>query len=276
MSLKRSIKLLLLLLSSSFILAGCNTFEPFDTGLTNKNHEDKIHEANLALDSGKFAEALELFELVSNEGTNSDEVIRGKANSKAGLAGFSLLQAMNLIQNSTGPADNSSAVFRASQIITDTEKAIEATKEMKTLASPTKQDKLGRSFLVALLATQKLLQKYDTNLNKRLDSNDKISFTTNDNKTDKWSALYSNLSAESLSLEQSFLDMAQAFDNRGEQWTLVSPINGILYKGNFTPANRSAILAVGDMAEKLQLIDAYFDKSESLFKQTIISLDGAN
>jgi len=129
-----------------------------------------------------------------------------------------------------------------------------------------------------LSAAKTLLAKYDTNLNQKLDTPDQIDFDTNDGKTLTWSQLYTRLTSagSAWSLEKAFLELAEAFNGRGTDWVLISPVNGVSRSGTYTPANRSTILAVGALASSLKMANAWFDKSESEFKTMLLNLDGAS
>lgn len=262
----------------SLFLSGCNAFEAFDGELAERDSQALIDEGNLKLAAAAYPQALDLFERAMVNGGSGDAAYRGRASAKAGLAGFNMFTVLDRLQNGTSPTDSSAIIFSAAKLINDLKLLDEAIEDMSRLASPGSDDLLFRSLMSTLSAAKTLLAKYDTNLNKKLDSPDQINFTTNDGKTMAWSLLYTRLSSadSAWSLEKAFLELAEAFNGRGTDWVLISPLNGVSRSGSYTPANRSTILAVGSLASSLKTANAWFDKSESEFKNMLLNLDGAS
>lgn len=257
-------------------ITGCNAFESFDHAARDSDHSALESEARLILNAGEYTQALEIYQRIIEEGTTSDAVLRGRAYSWAGLAGFNMLAALDRLQNSLLPADSPAIVFNASAMITDSAKLKKAVDDLNRLMQPTKDDLLLRSMLVSFLACHKLLEKYDTNYSGRLDAPDQIGFNTKDDKTMAWPDLYAMLTAENAeySLEKAFVDMANALNGRGTDWILITPIAGRRISGLYTSANRNMILAIGNFAHVLQTANGWYDISETNFSQTILGLDG--
>ncbi len=262
----------------SLFLSGCNAFEAFDGELDERNSQALIDEGNLKLAAADYTHALDLFERAMVNGDSGDGAYRGRASAKAGLAGFNMFTVLDRLQNGTSPTDSSAIIFPAAKLIKNLDLLDEAIDDMSRLTSPGNDDLLFRSLMSTLSAAKILLAKYDTNLNQKLDTPDQIDFDTNDGKTLTWPQLYTRLSSpgSAWSLEKAFLEMTEAFDGRGTDWVLISPVNGVSRSGTYTPANRSTILAVGNLATSLKTANAWFDKSESEFKTMLLNLDGAS
>ena len=126
------------------------------------------------------------------------------------------------------------------------------------------------------MACHRLVEKYDTNYNKRLDSIDEVDFDTNDDKTDNWKQLFNDLtqSPSHQSLELATNNAAIALSGRGSPWTFISPIEGTKIQGNYSQANRHTVIAIINLADSLELANEYFEKNETQFKATILMLDG--
>ncbi len=270
--------LIALLVVLSIFMSGCNAFEAFDQELNERDNRALIDEGNLKLAAADFSNALDLFERAIKEGGGSDAAYRGRASARAGLAGFNMFAVLDRLQNSTMPTDSAAVVFSAARLITSLTTLDEAIEDMHLLAAPGNDDMLFRSLMTSLSAAATLLQKYDTNLNRRLDTPDQIDFDTNDAKTSDWPTLYQRLTAagSTRSLEKAHIELTRAFDGRGTAWTTLSPIDGKSRTGTYTPANRSTITAVGDLATRLKNANDWFGNSESEFKAALMGLDGAN
>ncbi len=274
---KKSFLAFVLLLTAT-LLGGCNAFEAIDSNMTDRSQEDRLSKASLSLDAGNFELALEDYDLLYNEGYVTADLLRGRAYANAGLGGFRLATALNSLQNRTdGPLDNSTALFTMQNLINDPKRVESAISDLSKIPQPNASDKSFYAILTSAYACHQLVKKYDTNFNKRLDKFDEIDFDTNDSKTELWGSLFSRLTATSgeQSLEVAFISLAQGFEGRGDSWLMISPIQGTRIRGLYTPANRSSILAIGDLADKLEVANVYFNRDANLFKQTLISLDGA-
>lgn len=258
-------------------ITGCNAFESFDHAVNDSDHSALESEASLILGAGEYSQSLEIYQRIIEEGSTSDSALRGRAQSRAGLAGFNMLTALDRLQNSPLPADSPAIIFNASQMINDMGKLKNAVDDLNRLMRPTKDDLLLRSMLISFLACHKLLEKYDTNYSGRLDTPDKIGFSTRDDKTMPWPEFYAMLTAENAeySLEKAFVEMANALNGRGTDWVLITPIGGRRISGLYTSANRGMILAVGNFAEMLQTANSWYNASEVNFSQAILGLDGA-
>ncbi|HPW57589.1 MAG TPA: hypothetical protein PLK58_03040 [Candidatus Rifleibacterium sp.] len=278
MTSRHSLLALAVLAVLSLFLSGCNAFEAFDGELDARNSQALIDEGNLKLAAADYTHALDLFERAMVNGDSGDEAYRGRASAKAGLAGFNMFTVLDRLQNGTSPTDSSAIIFSAAKLIKDLKLLDEAIDDMSRLADPRSDDLLFRSLMSTLSAAKTLLAKYDTNLNQKLDTPDQIDFDTNDGKSLTWSQLYARLTSagSAWSLEKAFLELAEAFNGRGTDWVLISPVNGASRSGTYTPANRSTILAVGALTSSLKTANAWFDKSESEFKTMLLNLDGAS
>lgn len=278
MSSRKSWRALPALIAISLLITGCNAFEAFDRSQSKGDFAARLGEAKLELASANYANALDRFDRIITENGSNDETWRGRAASQAGLAGFNMLAVMDRLQNDALVPDSAAVFFSASRLIKDTVLLNKAIDDMNRLAAPTSEDKLFRSLMACLSACKAILSKYDTNLSGKLDTPDQISFTTRDDKTSKWPALFTQLTSTSsaYSLEKAYIELSHAFDGRGTAWVTISPLQSISYTGQYTPANRSTILAAGSLAEALKEINAWFDNSEDQFKSKLLLLDGAN
>ncbi len=267
-----------LLVMLSLFITGCNAFEAFDGELDSRGYQALVDEGNLKLAAADYANALDLFERAMSEGETGDESYRGRASARAGLAGFNMFAVLGRLQNEAVPTDSAAVIFSAASLIKDLAFLDKAIEDMNRLVAPGNDDLLFRSLMAALSAAKTLLQKYDTNLNQKLDTPDQIDFDTNDAKTLVWSQLYQRLSAEtsSWSLEKAYIELTKAFDGRGTTWITLSPIQGISHSGDYTPANRSTIAALGSLATSLKTGNAWFGNSETEFKTLLMALDGTN
>jgi hypothetical protein len=275
---RNTILLVAMLTALSVFISGCNAFEAFDGEINGRDSLGLIDKGNLKLASADYAGALDLFERAISEGGAGDAGNRGRASALAGLAGFNMFSVLDRLQNEATPTDSSAVFFSAARLITNLEMLDEAIEDMNRLMEPANDDLLFRSLMATLSAAKTLLQKYDTNLNRKLDTPDQIDFDTNDGKTATWQQLYQRLTSETSawSLEKAFLELAQSLDGRGTEWIMLSPVRGINRSGTYTPANRSTIIAVGNFANHLKNADAWFEKSEIEFKNQLMALDGSN
>lgn len=266
------------IIAIALFVSGCNAFEAFDRSQNKGDFAAKLGEARLELASGNYANALDRYDRIIADNGSNDDVWRGHAAAQAGLAGFNMFSVLDRLQNGVLVPDTATVFFAASKLIKDPVMLNQAIDDMSRLMTPNSEDKLFRSLLSCLSACKALLTKYDTNLSGKFDAPDQINFSTKDDKTAKWPNLYALLtSADSAySLEKAFIELTQAFDGRGSQWTTVSPMQGTTHSGTYTPANRNTILAIGNFIEDLKEINAWYDKSETSFKTKLMALDGAN
>ena len=263
---------------ASALTVGCNSFEAVNQSLNETDRTTLVNEGNIALDEGRFAGALELFERAATKGGANDECLRGRASALAGLGGFDLFTVLDIMQNSTIPGDSPGTIFAAAKVVKDREKIDEAVSDLWQLSNLNAGDRLLKSLLVSLSAAGEILEKYDTNFNGRLDKYDEIDFDTRDEKTRTWSEIYNELISLNAqrSLELAFENMARALDGRGESWVLISPVQGNRYSGLFSRANRNSVLALVNFVDNLETADVYFENSKTRFKDTIMALDGAD
>lgn len=277
MLLRKPWLLLPVLMLLGIALSGCNAFEAVDRNSNRGDFAARLGEAQLELAAANYANALDRFERIATENGINDDVRRGRASALAGLAGFNMFSVLDRMQNSTIVPDSAEVVFHAAKLITDSKNLGKAIDDMHNLAAPTNEDKLFRSLMAALAACRRIIEKYDTNLSGKLDAPDQITFSTNDSKTDSWPVIFADLTSQTSarSLEKAFIELTHALDNRGSTWVLISPIQGITHTGSYTPANRDMINAVGKLAEALEEINNWFDKSEATFRNLLMSLDGA-
>lgn len=266
------------IIMATVFATGCNSFEAVNQSLNETDRATLVSEGNIALDEGRFAAALELFERAMTKGGANDATLRGRASALAGLAGFDLFSVLDTMQNGTIPGDSPATIFAASAIISDRPKLDEAVADLWQLNSITSNDRLLRSLLAALSAAGEILEKYDTNFNGRLDKYDEIDFDTRDEKTQSWSEIFNELTSLNTqrSLELAFEDMVRAFDGRGESWVFVSPVQGNRYSGTFSRANRNSVLALVNFVDSLEIADVYFENSRTRFKDSLMALDGAD
>lgn len=260
-------------------LTGCNLFDGTDSALHARTDEELIEEGNLALESGDFTAADERFDELLAHGIAQDEVFRGKGETLAGQAGFRFLASLDALQNGVGPYDTAPVCFRCASLVRDRPLMVQGITWMNRLASPDRSDRLARALMKVGVAVRLLLDKYDTNNNRRLDQYDEIDFDTNDGKTPTWPSLYQDLvtgpAADGETLEQAFLDLARGFDGRGDPWVLLSPVAGQTASGTYSASNRATIQAVGDLVERLAAANPYFDVHAASFAAAIRLLDGA-
>lgn len=259
-------------------LSGCNLFDGMDTALKARTDDELIDEGYLALGSGDYTGARETFQTLLGRGNATDQVKQGMAESEAGLAGFRVLSALDIMQNSVGPYDRGALWFKCAALISDIDRLETSAAMMQQVSSPSRTDRLTRGLIPPVIAAKRLLGKYDTNKNGRLDKFDTITFTTNDAKTATWPELYTALISGSntsgTSLEQSFRDLAFGFDGRGDDWTFLTPVSELRLTGKYSESNRATINAVGDLTDRLQAIQPYYGINPASFTALIIELDG--
>ncbi len=268
----------LLLLGLTAFVSGCNLFEAVDESVNTTTATSLVSEGNDKLAEADYATALDRFERAL-EKENSDDAHRGRASAYAGLAGFDMFSALNTLQNGVSAPNSSAAIFDTARKITSLENLNNALSDMSVLNNPTNEDLLFRSIVAPIAAARTILEKYDTNLNKKLDEPDQINFTTNDNKTMAWNAIYQSLSSTNtnLSLEKAYVELTYAFDGRGTTWATMSPFNSVTKSGTYTQANYNTIEAVGNFAQLAKVANEKFSSNaEAAFKIAIMALDGAN
>lgn len=274
----QSWSMLLLLSVASIFFSGCNAFEPIDTSISPRSPQDKLAQAELALEQGDFNLSGELFAALVEAGETDVRVRSGYAESLAGQAGFAVLPFLDAWQNGLGPYDQSGTLFAGISRITDRDKLKQAWRLLATTALPTRADSITRGMIGVVTAVTMLLDKYDTNLNHRLDQADAIDFSTNDTRVASWSTLYRDLisgpSTHGATLESAFLDLAEGFNGNGEDWTFISPVNQVRIAGTYLPCHRRTILAVGDLIERLQTANRYFAQDLAAFSTALRRLDG--
>jgi hypothetical protein len=274
-SLKKTSTILVLILS--LFINGCNLFEAVDNSVNTTTGNDLILDGNERLAEADYATALNRFERALQK-ENSDKARRGRASAYAGLAGFNMFSILNSLQNSIEAPNSSAVVFNAAKNIVSLENLNKAIDDMSVLYEPTNDDLLFRALTASVSAAKTIILKYDTNLNSKLDTPDQINFTTNDNKTQSWEALYINLSSSSspYSLERAYIELTKAFNGRGSSWETMSPFNSVTKSGTYTQANYNTIVAVGDFGLRIKDINLKFNNSVSEFKTAILALDGVN
>ncbi|MBI3038967.1 hypothetical protein HYY75_07960 [bacterium] len=263
----------------SLLFSGCNLFDAVDTTLAARTVDQRVDEGRLALNSGDFPLAKEIFDSLAKEGEGGIETIRGQGEAIAGLGGFSLLSVLDALQNGSGPYDKSPVTFKTAKQTSNRPYLETAVKLLMQNPMPVQSDLIARALMRLVSAVRVLLDKYDTNRNGRLESNDEIDFDTNDKNTPSWVDLYKDLvtgpSSTDSTLEQTFLDLVNGFDGQGATWTFITPVEGRLLTGQYTPSNRATILAVGDLVNRLQAANPVFEVNLSSFSVAIMNLDGA-
>ncbi|HNW33901.1 MAG TPA: hypothetical protein PKM25_03145, partial [Candidatus Ozemobacteraceae bacterium] len=187
-------------------LSGCNLFDGMDTALKARTDDELVDEAYLSLGSGDYAGARDTFQKLLGRGNSTGQVKQGMAESEAGLAGFRVLSVLDIMQNGVGPYDRGALWFKCATMISDIDRLEKAASLMQQVPSPSRTDRLTRGLLPPMIAARRIIEKYDTNKNGRLDPYDRIEFTTNDAKTATWPELYnafiSGASNSGTSLEQ--------------------------------------------------------------------------
>ncbi len=263
------------LLAVTLLVSGCNMFEAIDSSVNTTTANDLISEGNDRLAEADYATALNRFDRALEKGA-PDSARRGRASAYAGLAGFDMFSILNALQNDLLAPNSSSSVFHASKKINSLENLNKAINDMALINEPTNDDLLFRSLLASVSAAKTIQEKYDTNLNSKLDNPDQINFTTNDSKTESWEVLYSKLSssASPYSLEKAYIELSIALSGRGTTWQTMSPFDSITKSGTYTQANYNTIVAVGDFGQRIKDINLKYNNSVSEFKTAIMALDG--
>ncbi len=263
---------------SGLFLSGCNVFDALDTSTSDRSQKDLLNEGNIALESGDFGVANELFSRLYDQGTQTDAVLRGRGEALAGMAGFTVLKILDVLQNGTGPYDKGTIFFRTAYLISDRPGLEAGLSFMMRIGQPDHSDRISRALMKVAVATRLILEKYDTNKNKKLDIYDQIDFDTNDANTPAWPNLFPKLvtgpSSDGSTLEQAFLDLAYGFDGRGDEWTFLSPYGQRRVTGTYTPSARRTITALGDFVDRLEAVNPHFNLNESTFIEGIRNLDG--
>lgn len=273
----KRVSALLLLVFAAF-LNGCNVFEAVDESINTKKASDLVSEGMDKLAEADYSTALDRFERAL-EKENTDDGYRGRASAYAGLAGFDMFSALSTLQNGVSAPNSSSAIFDAARKISNLEYLKKSLDDMNVLQSPTKDDLVFRGIVCPIVVAKTVMEKYDTNLNKKLDNPDQINFSTNDKKTVSWAGLYGDVSSTNAvySLEKAYVELTQAFDGRGQNWVTMSPFNSVTKTGSYTQANFNTIEAVGNFANLMKAAnEKYVNNSVNGFKIAVLALDGAN
>ena len=273
----RKIKYVVMLLLFSSFICGCNMYQALDSSINTTTANDLISEGDGRLAEADYSTALNRFDRAL-EKTNDDRARRGRASAYAGLAGFNMFSVLNRFQNDLAAPNTSAAVFQATKEITSLENLNKAIDDMMLISEPSNDDLLFRALMTSISAAKTILEKYDTNLNSKLDYPDQINFTTNDNKTKTWEHLYANFSSASsqYSIEKAYIELTIALDGRGTTWATMSPFNSVTKSGKYTLANYNIIVAVGDLGLKIKEANIKFNNSASEFKTAIMNLDGVD
>ena len=263
----------LMLLSIATFLTGCNVFDPIDTSLHDRSDLDRITEGNIALESGDFTQALEIFTSAKSEIGQQDSIVRGYAESLAGLAGFRVLSLLSAWQTGIGPFDQAETLFLCRGQISNLDRMKTACTEWRTLQDPERGDRISRGLARTALAIHQILEKYDTNKDKKLSNADYIDFDT----TPDWPTLYADLTSGTQtygSVEDAYLDLVAGLNGRGETWSFISPMTSQKFTGTYTLANRRTIQAIGAFLETLKQANTYYQVNEASFTATLELLDG--
>ncbi|MFZ2955745.1 MAG: hypothetical protein WA705_02465 [Candidatus Ozemobacteraceae bacterium] len=277
----RSVRLLsCIALLTTMFLTGCNMFQGADTSFQNRSDDERLQQAQLALERADYSLALELFGGLLSSGRASNAALRGQGEAMAGMAGFRFLVALDALQNGTGSYDRSPVTFRLLGVGGERNALDEASLHLMGASDPERSDRMTRA-LVRLTAIVKLLiEKYDTNHNHRLDAYDAIDYITNDKITPTWKDLERELlvgpsTMGGATLDTVFIDLFRGFDGRGASWTYITPVSGATLSGTYSNSNRDTILAVGDLTNRLQKAQAVYNVNVLSFADAIRDLDGA-
>ncbi|MBF0503024.1 MAG: hypothetical protein HQM09_23030 [Candidatus Riflebacteria bacterium] len=269
-----------LALLATVFMSGCNTLSGIDTTIEQRTDGEKLREAELALERADYPLSLELFNNLVAAGKADGPALRGQGESMAGIAGFRFLAAMDALQNGTGAYDHSPVTFRLLAVAGSREALDDAVIRLMRAPDPARSDRLTRALIRLTAIVKLLIEKYDTNHNHRLDEFDAIDYTTNDKTTPTWKDIEREcLSGPSTTtgetLENVFVDLFNGFDGRGEKWTFITPILGETLSGTFSNSNRDTVLAVGDLANRLQKAQSAYGVNVASFAAAIRDLDGA-
>ncbi len=277
---RRSMTAWLFVLGAAILLSGCNVFDTIDTSLVTRPVEDRIAEGKLALASGAFGRAMEIFNALHAEGHRSSDVCIGRGEAMAGAAGFNLLTALDILQNGTGPYDHAPVVLGLGRMISDRDLLGKGIAALRESPSVPRADRLARGLWTLAWTARLLLDKFDTNRNGRFDYADQISYTVNDARVMTWPQIYQLLvsgpAATAETLEQAFVDLFEGFNGRGTTWTFLTPVSDTSMTGAFSESNRNTILATGDLVERLKLVNLYYEVNEASFTAAVRDLDGAD
>ncbi|MBF0408112.1 MAG: hypothetical protein HQM10_12195 [Candidatus Riflebacteria bacterium] len=276
---KRLLSWLVIIFTISISLTGCNLFEPVDNVIQELTLEERVAQGKIAMERGEYLKADDIFVRVLAEDPYQLDAIRGHGQAIAGVGGFNMFYCLNVLQNGTGPYDNSIVLFELNALKTQ---ILQLEKSMQWLSKdvfPTPADRITRAFVRLSCIVRSVLEKYDTNHNKKLDSYDEINFSTNANASPDWSefrrqCLYGPASS-GVTLEECFTDLFYGLEGRGASWTFITPISKRNITGVFTEINRSTLTAVSDLAQKLKTADAYYGTDLQKFAAVIRELDGA-
>lgn len=277
---RRSLIVWLCMLGAAILLSGCNVFDTIDTSLVTRPVEDRIAEGKLALASGAFVRAMEIFNGLYAEGNRSSDVCIGRGEAMAGASGFNLLTALDVLQNGTGPYDHAPVIFGLGRMISDRELLGKGIAAVREAPSVPRADRLARGLWSLAWTARLLLDKFDTNHNGRFDYADQISYTVNDEKVMTWPQIHQLLVSgpanTAQTLEQTFVDLFEGFNGRGTTWTFLTPVSDTSMTGAFSASNRHTILATGDLVERLKLVHLYYETNEASFTAAVRDLDGAD
>ncbi len=265
----------------AILMSGCNLFDGVDTSLSRKNNSDLASEGEIALRSGNYILALDIFQRLSNSpDANEAKVIQGLGESIAGMAGFKLTRVMDVLQNGTGGYEHTPVTLKTAATISDPQSLGKAVGILWKNPAPDRPDLIARGLMGLTTAARLLLDKYDTNRNGKLDSADQINFETNDKTTLPWPDLYREIvtgpSSTTGTLEQSYKDLANGFNGRGEPWTFFTPVEEKKLVGTYTAINKSTILAVGELVDRIEAVNPYYNVHLASFTAAIIEIDGTD
>ncbi|MBF0543707.1 MAG: hypothetical protein HQM08_04705 [Candidatus Riflebacteria bacterium] len=279
MNIRLSKKFILMLLLCLF-LSGCNMFEAVDTTLQTKSADERIAEGEIALDKADYLKAEEIFSKLQREYPNDNDALRGLGDTFAGMGGFNLFSALNVLQDGSGPYDRTNVIFKLNTLPIQEETLKRAISLLSTDIFPSQADRITRALINLELVARLLVAKYDTNHNHKIDNYDEIEFSTNDQTTPDWSTLRKDIlygpASSGMTLEQSFMDLFYGFNGKGASWTFITPITKQTITGQFTEINKATILAVGDLTQELRKADSYYGIDLASFSTVLRNLDGAD
>ena len=266
---------IILLVPLIFFSQGCNFFEAFEDTMNEKTAGDLISEGNHKLGEGKFAEALERFERAA-EKESSDEANRGKASAQAALAGFTLLEAMDLLQHGHTPSNSAQGFFETAKQLKSRETLEQALMTMDIIKNKNQGDFAFLGIARTVIITKLILDKYDTNKNGKLDYPDQIRFDMPDKSFPEWTILYSAFSSSSgqLSIDRAYSEIAIGFKGPGLLYTAMAPFSGTTAQGSYTELNQRLLKACSDLADKIKFAESQAALSEEAFIDAIIVMDG--
>lgn len=262
------------------LLSGCNTFSAIDKSVSPQGDAEHLAEGRIALDKGAYAEALAQYEIVYRASPALPEAIRGYGEAQLGINGFVTLTALDLLQNEAGPNNDAPTAFRVAHLTRDLYALGKAVAVLFANPSVTAEDRLVRSLARLGYITRTLRNKYDTNLNGRLDTNDDIDYETRDNSTPPWTDLYRSFVTGSTPTEPPLARVADelitGFAGRGTAtWTFILPepasgTRSVL----ITPVNRDTVLAVLDLDARLRDANLAYGINAASFATILARMDG--